>query len=422
MRKQNKAHKMKYLYFFFQQLICSLLFFHSSHAQKITYSFSSIDQLDSLPPPKAKIVIPISFGATAFTYLDILPKSLEKTSDISIRMYYSKFPQESSFQENGQKIVNDKRIAHLLKLFPILKTKNIRLELVGQENCENIMLAKKLFHGFLIDYEIAKENSVQKLMAIKAKPLPQQENIVRTKPILTDFGNINNEFAKEVKRKHIGKDSVTYLAFERNIAQWDSVVIVADWTSSMYPYTLQLLIWQMQHAQQSNKILGYVFFNDGDKTPDNQKKIGQIGGIYTSYSPDITEALQKMDECKKNGNGGGDFDENNIEAVLAAIQQFPSAKSIIMISDNYGKIKDLALLPKVNKPVHIILGRLPDLRFLTEDYLQVALQTGGSLHLKNTDYHTIEQLKELLSVSQLPREEPVKKKKKKDSSYKKSDD
>lgn len=87
-----------------------------------------------------------------------------------------------------------------------------------------------------------------------------------------------------------------------------------------------------------------------------------------------------------------------------------------MIADNYGKIKDLALLPKVNKPIHIVLARLPHLRFLTEDYLQVALQTGGSLHLKNADYQTIEQLKDLLSATHILKEEPTKKKKKKGKS------
>lgn len=406
---------MKYLLFFFHYLVCLILFSQISNAQKITYSYSSIYQLDSLHLPKVKIVIPISFGATTFAYADALPKHLEKASDISIRMYYSKFPQDTDFQENEQKRVNNERITNLLKIFPTLKTKNIQIALIGQENCQTSELAKNLFHGFFIDYEITEEQVVENPKPKKNEPKPPttKSDTPISKPIPIDFGSVNNEFSKEVKRKHIGKDSVTYFAFERNIAQWDSVVIVADWTSSMYPYTLQLLIWQIQNAQKSNKILGYVFFNDGDKTPDNQKKIGQIGGIYVSNSPLIADALQKMDECKKNGNGGGDFDENNMEAVLAAIQNFPHAKSIIMIADNYGKIKDLALLPKVKKPVHIILARMPDLRFLTEDYLQVALQTSGSLHLKNIDYQTIEQLKELLSTTQLLKEEPTKKKKKK---------
>lgn len=396
----------------------------NSYAQSIKNSFSSIYQLDTALLAKAKDVISMQFGETNLRYTNKnLANALEKTGIISIKLYYSKFPKDVDFQENTQKAVNEVRIKNLLAQFPALKTKDITIELVAQENCENLAQAKALFHGFVIDYEItnastlpATEPKKEEIFATieeKEKSIPKQKvDNPKPKQVILDFGNINNEFSKEVKRKHIGRDSITYFAFERNIAQWDSVVIVADWTSSMYPYTLQLLIWQTQNVQRSNKILGYVFFNDGDKTPDNQKKIGQIGGVYVSNSPNLADALQKMDECKKNGNGGGDFDENNIEALLAAVEQFPNAKSIIMISDNYGKIKDLALLPKVKKPVHVILARLPDLRFLTEDYLQVALQTGGSLHLKNTDYQTIESLQSLLSEAQLLKEEPTKKKKK----------
>ncbi len=401
-------------------ILCHFIFFGgiNSYAQGIKNSFSSIYQLDTALLVKAKNVIPIQFGETNSRYTNKnLANALEKTEVISIKLYYSKFPKDIIFQENTQKAVNELRIKNLLARFPSLKTKNITIELVAQENCEDLAQAKALFHGFVIDYEMTnatilpatepKKEETVTILKEKEKSIPKQ------KQVILDFGNINNEFSKDVKRKHIGRDSITYFAFERNIAQWDSVVIVADWTSSMYPYTLQLLIWQTQNVQYANKILGYVFFNDGDKTPDNQKKIGQIGGIYVSNSPHLPDALQKMDECKKNGNGGGDFDENNIEALLVAVQQFPNAKSIIMISDNYGKIKDLALLPKVKKPVHVILARMPDLRFLTEDYLQVALQTGGSLHLKNTDYQTIEKLQSLFSEVQLLKEEPTKKKKKK---------
>ena len=397
------------------------LFCNIIYAQSIKSSFSSISQLDTALLANAKIVIPMQFGETNIVFnRKNLAKELSKADTVFLKLYYSKFPQEADFQEKVQKFVNEERIKNLFKDFPILNTKNINIELIGQENCHNLEEAKALFHGFLIDYElITTSNPPAKteitIIAEKEnKPMAKEKtDATKNKREIFDLGSINNEFSKDVKRKHIGRDSISYLAFERNIAHWDSIVIVADWTSSMYPYTLQLLIWQMQNLQQTNKILGYVFFNDGDKTPDNQKKIGQIGGIYVSNSPNLAEALQKMDECKKNGNGGGDFDENNMEAVLVAIRQFPNAKSIIMVSDNYGKIKDLDLLNEVKKPVHVILARLPHLRFLTEDYLQVAIKTNGSLHLKNTDYQTIEELQSLLSEVQLLKEEPTKKKKKK---------
>ncbi len=392
-----------------------LLFCNFIFAQNIKTSFSSIYQLDTTSVSQARHAIKMQFGETDFS---ISPKKeweeLAKANHISIKMYYSKFPQNIDFQTNTQKILNDKRIQNLLEQLPILSQKTIYLEMIGQENCENVAQASALFHGFLIDYEVEKPTPTQSF-----QPPLETKNTSNVPDLQTnnferfDISHVNNEFAKEVRQKHIGKDSTSYLVFERNITAWDSVVIVADWTSSMYPFTLQLLIWQVQNKKNASKILGYIFFNDGDKTPDNQKKIGQTGGIYVSNSPSLAAALEKMGECKRNGNGGGDFAENNIEALLMAIQQFPQAKSFVMIADNYGKIKDLALSSQLTKPIHIILARMPAFQHLTEDYLEVALQTGGSLHLKLSDYQTTEELKDLLDAVKSLKEEKSSKKKKK---------
>ncbi len=366
---------------------------HTLPAQSVSVIFSNIYQLDSLETKKANIVIPLQFGEMDFSLPDeTISKNLELADSILIRMYYSKYPQTKEYQVNQQKMLNDGRVTNLFGRLPILKTKHINLEVIRQENCKNESEARQLFHGFLIFYK-AKESIKTKSPTTKEV---KEEFYKKYKHF--NIREINNEFAKGIKTMTISKDSTTYHVFERNFASLDSIVIIADWTSSMYPYTLQLLVWQVKRAIQANYIIGYVFFNDGDTTPDKDKKIGQTKGIYISKSADFTEALQKMEECKKNGNGGGDIEENDIEAVLKAIEEFPYAKQFILIADNFGKIRDIELLHKVQKPIHIVLARVPKPDMITTDYIQVALQTGGSLHLKDRDFSTPEQLKTLLSL------------------------
>jgi hypothetical protein len=361
----------------------------AARGQSISTSFSNILKIDSAEFKKANWVVSLQFGKMDFEIEDEkMANQLAGADSVFVKMYYSKFPQTIDYQANNQKMLNDGRVKNLFKNLPCLESKHLVFEAVRQDACKNEAEARLLFHGFLIAYTLPKQANLQ--------PEPKSDE-ERKKEFYKQYQHFNikeldSEFAKEIKRLNVGRDSTTYEVFERNFADLDSIVIVADWTSSMQPYTLQLLVWQVKKAMKANYILGYVFFNDGDTTPDKQKKIGQTGGIYVSKSPNFADALQKMDECKKNGNGGGDFDENNIEVLLRAIEEFPNAKHFMMIADNFGKIKDISLLPKVSKPIHTVLAKASKY-YATVDYIQLAIQTKGSLHFKEFDLKTEAELK-----------------------------
>ncbi|MES1225235.1 MAG: hypothetical protein ABUT20_57665, partial [Bacteroidota bacterium] len=64
-----------------------------------------------------------------------------------------------------------------------------------------------------------------------------------------------------------------------NRNKWASKMIVADVTGSMNPYTQQVALWHLLEMMGKERS-DYVFFNDGDNTPDNAKVIGKTGGIY----------------------------------------------------------------------------------------------------------------------------------------------
>ncbi len=202
----------------------------------------------------------------------------------------------------------------------------------------------------------------------------------------------NGEFAFESKAKKEEADlknlstdtatSVVYKVFERNPG-WKRKLIVTDLTGSMYPYASQLLMWYQLHFLKDTTTQQFVFFNDGDNKKDNQKKIGQTGGIYTCRAQNVEELKKKMMETMQNG-GGGDAPENDVEAILEGMGKFKKYDEIILIADNYANIKDIKLSSKIKKPVHIILCG-SDATGINTDYLDLAYITKGSVHTIEDD-------------------------------------
>jgi hypothetical protein len=120
------------------------------------------------------------------------------------------------------------------------------------------------------------------------------------------------------------------------------------------------------------------------------KLVGSTGGIYHADSVSFSSIERAIDLVVKNGNGGGDVPENDIEAILAGLKKCKECKDIVWIADNFATPRDLALMSKIGKPVHVIL-----------------CGTSGGVNLRILDFvyknkgtlHTIdEQLKDLAKM------------------------
>jgi len=178
------------------------------------------------------------------------------------------------------------------------------------------------------------------------------------------------------------KSSIVSQSFDES---WSSILLVADWTGSMYDYAPQALRWHLDNRSQV-PIRHLVLFNDGDGKSTAQKEIGATGGIYFVNNPsDENQVLQTVAEVVDKGSGG-DGPENDIEAILSAIQKYDLAEpgsrhpigfnQIVLIADGDAKVRDMELLPRVPYPVHVVACRgLKDMG----DYLKIACETGGSL-------------------------------------------
>jgi hypothetical protein len=170
--------------------------------------------------------------------------------------------------------------------------------------------------------------------------------------------------------------------------EWKSSLVVIDWTASMYRQGALLINWQ-QKVENRGKIKHFVLFNDGDGKYDDEKNIGSTGGVYDCPA-DTLPAMWPYIRAATLGGEGGDHRENDLEAILKGLEACPECEQVVLIADNSGPVRDISLLPKISKPVHILLcNAYKD--DLETDYLEIAYFTKGGLQTKSHDLHNLQQ-------------------------------
>lgn len=181
-------------------------------------------------------------------------------------------------------------------------------------------------------------------------------------------------------------DTATNLVFnvlKRN-KEWKNKLIVADLTGSMYPYAQQISTWLKLHFLKDTTSQHFVFFNDGDKKRDEDKKIGATGGVYHCKAKTVDELIFIMESTIKKGQGG-DAPENPVEAILFGLNKSGKVDDVILIADNWAKARDIKLLARIKVPVRVVLCGVYEGMEINEDYLNIAYKTKGSVHTIEQD-------------------------------------
>lgn len=366
-------------------------------------------------------------------YKSLMGKQIER-----IELYYTDFRVSDSFNQSG---LNVKRLDQLEALIPnIYKQTGIVWRFIGQTAAKNPEDALSYFHGFVITYrdlefidrttEMKMMDSVITLLSEVRDTVVGVECFTKTKTRKKWTGKYlpNNEKKKEAgiryKRRGLfarrkreyqtlvkttshcdtiwsvtGKmPDMTYMpdttvtqVLERKMKDWKKAVVVTDVTGSMYPYILQLQVWMRLNFHNTD-CRHFVFFNDGDNMPDRKKRAGKIGGIYSTKADNYSAMEYTCKEAMNAGNGG-DGQENDIEAMLTAQKTFPECKEIVLIADNYAPVRDIALLRQLKRPVHVILCGTQS-GYINVEYLQIAYETGGSVHTIEKDIDDMAKLSE----------------------------
>ena len=136
----------------------------------------------------------------------------------SINLYYTDYPKGRNLDK-----LNTNRINNLISAYEEVLDSNIVWTVNRQMACKNMQEANKMFHGFEIVLDIMKSKDLAYYHLQKG----EQESIV-----------------EEV--------------FERN--EWDSMLVVADFTGSMSAYISQLLLWvklNNKEGKEGRKFVGY---------------------------------------------------------------------------------------------------------------------------------------------------------------------
>jgi hypothetical protein len=162
---------------------------------------------------------------------------------------------------------------------------------------------------------------------------------------------------------------------------WMNSLVLLDVTGSMSPYLAQTMAW-VRKTQDSEQVDAFVFFNDGDDQWDNMKVTGRVGGIYSASNTDFKSVYGTMKSTMRKG-GGGDCPENNVEATIRGVKEFPDCNEVIMVADNWATPRDMSLVSQLNVPVHVIVCGSGNL--VNVEYVQLAYDTGGSIHTMEED-------------------------------------
>lgn len=187
------------------------------------------------------------------------------------------------------------------------------------------------------------------------------------------------KFDKFLTGEYKIKDSTLFRVFKRN-DQWSKVLLVVDMTGSMFPYIGQLLVWYKMNFE-SELIRHYVLFNDGDNIADNQKVIGRTGGVHCFDAKDFKKFKKDIEDVRKMGEGGDD-PENDLEAIITGMAAYRDYSDIVLLADD-SDIRDIKMLKRIRKPVHVVLCGTK--RGINQQYLQLALSTQGSIHTARND-------------------------------------
>lgn len=234
---------------------------------------------------------------------------------------------------------------------------------------------------------VKKINVTQRLVLSSNIRLKEDEALYNTVKVV-ECKSIDTNTYRAIVYKN--SPDIILKVLDRN-KQWNNCLVVTDVTGSMYPYLAQFKLWHQQNIQYSSN-RQFVFFNDGNRTPDDRKITGKVGGVYFIKTGNFDSLINLMNTAMLRGNGG-DIQENNIEAVLTGIRKGTKIKEVVMIADNAATPRDLELLTQVRVPIRLILCGTHNSAFNVH-YLNMIRKNKGSIHTIEADLNQIHTTKD----------------------------
>jgi len=286
-----------------------------------------------------------------------------------IDVIYTKYPKNKDFWRTNYYDLLANRIKELFKLDSTLNSTDFEWNIILQTDCNSEAQAKTMFHGISITY-FEMEDMMEDDAEIDETPEQDstyfKKNTLKVQNFIRSQGGIG--------------DSLVYKIFDRH-PEWENAVVVMDWTGSMYQYGAQAVLWHTLNFKTSG-IKDFVFFNDGNDTPDDKKVIGETGGVYFAQAKNVNRLINTFYLVSRRGKGGDD-PENDVEALLRGINRFEDFDELILIADNNSCMRDFQLIANLDVKVNVIVCGA---RYgINPQYINLAYLTGGSVHTMEDD-------------------------------------
>lgn len=328
------------------------------------------------------VVLENGYASYAFLNQDWPPQG-DSVVPVSVNIIFTKYPKERSFWLTDYHWLLAKRLEALFDLDPRFNHPSVSFRITLQTACDNEFEAMQLFHGMELGY---------RKLRTEETPTDQDEQAISKQGDIPERENEQNKVVlKKIKRfmvrQQYSMDSMVFNAFDRH-PEWEDALVVIDWTGSMYGHGAEVLLWHAMNEEQSG-ITHIALFNDGDGKKARKKEVGFTGGVYTSPASPVTKPVKLFNKVKNKGNGG-DSPENDMEALIKAIQAFPASKEVVLVADNRSCIRDFLLVHCIERPIHAILTDTR--KGINHQYINLAWRTGGSLHWDSEDLYGIDSL------------------------------
>ena len=168
---------------------------------------------------------------------------------------------------------------------------------------------------------------------------------------------------------------------KRNKEKWKKMLIITDCSGSMMPYGAEVFLWHMLKYNKKN-VNQFAFFNDGET---GSTEIGNAGGIHMIKIKDHRKIGSSLNYVNSIGTKNFDSPENDLEAVIYAMDRAYNYDEVILIADNNSAIRDFKLVKQIKHPIRIVLCGLDMENNIHPDYLELAFLTKGSIHTVEKD-------------------------------------
>jgi len=409
-RKDNQTVLMRFFYFLIIFLLGQFCF-AQNYPQLVNSAPVFVNEVDLSLLKENQLHIAMPF-ANKLVLNPEQKKQLSEKAIIKLELVYTKYRTSRSFD---QKKLNNNRLKELNRLIPSLFENRLwEFQLTSQTKANSRDTGKNMFHGFIVTFRPSSTKTTLKLEANYLKDLVT--TILKNDSIENDTlpkaYNIKTHYDKNIGYIHdtlwyidtvpppkppdffynqaLYKDSTVLNSFSRNTS-WKNFIVVTDVTGSMSPYSAQVFVWLKKQTINSSAKY-FVFFNDGDKKPSRKKQPLETEGVYVTKISNLEMVMNTAAKCMNNGSGGGENLENDIEAIIEGLKQYPEAKEIILVADNMESMRDYKFIDKIKKPVHIILCGAENR--INIQYLDLARQSKGSVHTKKSDVINLQDIKE----------------------------